>query len=73
MKKNTTHSWTIKDIKELAQLWKTKSSEDIANEMGLRKEQVMYMAMEIRKVYPKVMPKKHRIGKTRNLITEALG
>ena len=71
--KNETHSWTKDEIKMLGKLWTSQSSQEIADKMGLRKEQVSYMANEIRKVYPKLIPKKHREGYMRNLIVEALG
>lgn len=67
------HVWTKDGIKELAQLWESKSTQDIADEMGLEKFQVAYMATAIRKVYPKLLPKKHRQGMIQSLIKEALG
>ena len=67
------HQWTKDEIKMLAKLWTSMNVEQIADRMGLEKTQVSYMAMEVRKLYPKLMPKKHRAGVIRSLIREALG
>lgn len=67
------HQWTKDEIKMLAKLWTSKSVQDIADEMGLQKTQVSYMANAVRKIYPNLMPKKHRNGEIQSLIREALG
>jgi hypothetical protein len=68
-----THSWTKDEIKKLAKLWTSHNIDDIATEMGLQKTQVSYMANAIRKIYPNLMPRKHRNGQIGALIRETLG
>jgi len=64
--------WTIQDIKTVLKLWKSKTSKEICDELGVREPQLYYIAKEIRKKNPKILPKKHKTGYLQNLIEEAL-
>lgn len=67
------HSWTKEDIKKIVKLWENNTTEEIADEIGIDKSQVYYIAYEIRKIYPKLVQRKSIRGRLRNLITETLG
>ena len=72
-KKAETHQWTKDEIKKLAKVWESKTMNELATEFGLEKTQLTYIAGKIRKVFPKLLAKKHRRGEMNALITEALG
>lgn len=67
------HQWTKDEIKKLVRIWDSMTLGEVAEEMGLEKTQVQYMANEVRKLYPKFLAKKHRRGVIMGLIKEALG
>jgi hypothetical protein len=68
-----THSWTKDEIKKLAKVWESKTMDELAEEFGVERTQLSYIVGEVRKEYPKLLTKKHSIGKLRALIIEALG
>ncbi len=64
-------TWTQDQIKKLSRLWNDKSSEEIANELGVERKQVIYMAYQIRKAGFELTRKRKR-GELRSLIVESL-
>jgi len=72
-KVKSAHSWTKDEIKKLAKVWESKTMDELAEEFGLNKTQVSYMAGEVRKIFPKLLTKKNRRGEMQALIREALG
>lgn len=72
-RKVESHMWTREEIQAIAKLWITHSIDEMAEELGVEPQQVVYMGTQIRQEYPNLVPKKHRKGYTRNLIREALG
>jgi len=71
-KKTVRHMWTKKEIGTILDLWDSCTIDEIAKKLGLRKEQITYMANAIRKVSPKAISKKHNVGYLRNLILDVL-
>lgn len=64
-------SWTKKEIKKMILLWESKTVEQICEEIGRNRSQVMGMAREIRRAgYD--LPKKKVITKKRTLIEDVL-
>lgn len=67
MKKN--HMWTMKELRIIKDQWSSKSVDDIAEELGVKKQQIQYIVTLMRKEGIK-LPHKHWKGVTSNLIKE---
>lgn len=67
--KTPKHQFTKDEIKKVYRLWEGKSTLAIAEELGLKEQQITYIATQMRKSGLK-MAKKHKIGYLRNLIEE---
>lgn len=65
-------SLTVKQIRQFHALWESKSAQEIADEMGLNRAQVAYVAARIRKAGYE-LPHKRINGYWDTLIKEALG
>lgn len=65
--------WTADEIKQISKLWESHTITEMAEKLGVNEQQVIYMGTQIRKVYPKLVPKKHRKGYISNLIKQTLG
>lgn len=65
-------SLTVKQIRRFRDLWKMKSAQQIADEMGITRTQVAYVAYRIRKAGYE-LPHKRLNGYWDTLIKEALG
>lgn len=64
--------YTKEEIKAVISLWKNKSTADIATELGFeKKQQVAYLATQIRKCGYK-LPRKTHHGRLRGLIAEVI-
>lgn len=63
------HMWTKADIKKVATLWEKSTVEEICEELGLRKDQLTYIIMHMRKAGFD-LPRKHKIGYIQNLLRE---
>lgn len=63
------HQFTKDEIKKVYRLWEGKSVVDIANDLGLKEQQVTYIATQMRKSGIK-LTKKRKKGYLRNLIEE---
>lgn len=71
-KQNASYMWTKESIKTLIKLWDTSTIEDIAEELGVRKDQVSSMARRVRKAGYE-LPRKSVKGEVEKLIKEAIG
>lgn len=65
------HMFTKKDILAVVDLWEKKGTQEIADEMGLTKNQIVYLAVQIRNSGYK-LPKKKKNGYIQSLVKEAL-
>jgi len=65
-------AWTKEDIKLVLRLWEETTTEELAEKLGVSHATVYYIAKEIRKVNPKLIPKKSRKGVLQGLIREVL-
>lgn len=65
------HSWTKEDIKKIIKLWSSKTTKDLADEIGVSTGQIGYIAMNIRKSGYK-LPRKTVKGQLRTLIGEVI-
>lgn len=69
--RQSTHSWTKEEIRKVLDLWETKSTIEVATELGVRREQVQYISAALRKAGFKLPRKKSSRGShLRNLIQE---
>lgn len=66
------YQWTKEGLNRLIKLWKSHTLDEIVEAMDMPKHAIQYMAGEIRKERPELMPKKHQVGKTRKLLKEVL-
>ena len=64
--------YTAQDIRAVVRLWESKTTDEIAAELGRSKQSVGYIANAIRKAGHR-LPRKHKIGSLQNLIKETLG
>jgi len=62
--------WTKQDIMKVIDIWDSKSTDDIAKELGVSKKQITALAYRIRKVYP--LQRKRNNGTLRLLIEETV-
>jgi len=62
--------WTKDDLKLVLKLWESKTTDEIAAELGVVPQMIHYVAKQIRLVDPKALPKKHRIGELQALIRD---
>lgn len=69
--KKTYHLWTKDELKQLVRLWDDKTTDELAEEFGVQKHSIYYIAKEFRKHGYK-LPKKHHVGKTGSLIQEVI-
>lgn len=69
MKNN--HEFTKKEIRTVIELWNENSTDNIAERLGISKNQVVYLAGHIRKAGYK-LPRKTIIGRTQSLIKEVI-
>ena len=67
--KTKKHQFTKDEIKKVYRLWEGESTLKIAEELGLKEQQITYIATQMRKSGMK-LAKKHKIGYLRNLIEE---
>ena len=64
--------WSPSDIKLVVTLWESKTTADIAEELGRTVQAVQGLAVKIRKAgYP--LKRKHMTGTLQHLIRETLG
>lgn len=71
-KRREKHMWTVDEIKTLTRLWNELDVDQVAQKLKMEKGQVVYMAGQIGKMYPKLVPRKHHTGYLRALIHTAL-
>lgn len=69
--KSKSHQFTKDEISTVINLWTSKTTEEIANNLGINVQQVNYITTQIRKTGYR-LPKKHKIGHLRNLIEEVI-
>ena len=65
------HMWTKKEIKLIAELWKTKSKIEVVSSLGVEPSQISAIIANMRKC-GYVLPKKHKNGQLRALIYECM-
>lgn len=65
------HSWTKEDIKKIIKLWSSKSTIDLAKDIGIDPAQVSYLAGQIRKSGYK-LPRKTVKGQLQTLIKDVI-
>lgn len=65
------HMWTKEEIKKFVQIWDSKTLDELVEEMGLTRSQLISMAYYIRKAGYK-LPRKRKNGYLLSLIKEAL-
>lgn len=65
------HIWTKDEVRKIAQIWETKSIGEIAEELGVRPEQVSYMVGEMRKNGFN-LSKKYRRNEIQSMLKEVL-
>ena len=66
-----TVSWTKEEMKRFIGLWNIKTTEELCDELGRRKEQILYMANQMRKAGLD-LPRKSKKGILRGLILEVI-
>lgn len=66
------HMWTKDEIKKIFEIWESSTIDEVAEELGIERIQVQYMANQIRAAGYE-LAKKHRKGYLSSLIKEALG
>lgn len=64
-------NFTKDQIREVMNLWETKSTDEIAEKLGLNKGAISYLANVIRKEGYR-LPKKHKIGILRALVKDVI-
>ena len=69
---HTYKPWTSAEIKQIVQLWESKTTKEIAEDLGRSVAVIQAVATRIRKAgYP--LMRKNRAGELQNLIKETLG
>lgn len=63
--------WTKDELKKVLKMWDSKTTEEIAEELGVKKVQVQGIANKFRKLGVK-LAKKHRVGYMNNLMKEVI-
>ena len=66
-----TVSWTKEEMKRFIGLWNIKTVDELCDELGRRKEQILYMANQMRKAGLD-LPRKSKKGILRGLILEVI-
>lgn len=69
--KRNAHMWTKDDIKKVAKLWSSKTMEELAKELDVRKDQILYIVTHMRKAGFE-LPRKHKTGYMEMLLKECL-
>jgi hypothetical protein len=64
-----TISWTKEEMKKLIAMWETKTVLELCDELGRRREQILYMANQMRRAGLD-LPRKSKRGLIRGLILE---
>jgi hypothetical protein len=72
MTREKRHQFTKEEIRKVLTLWETKSLADIAIALNLTEFQVQYIAGQIRKVDPTILPRKKKANVLQGLIREIL-
>lgn len=65
------HMWTKDQVKRIATVWENKNVEDIAEELGVNRKQVMYMVGQMRKAGFK-LARKHKKSYLHVMLTDVL-
>lgn len=64
-------NFTKENIREVMDLWESKTTDQIAEKLGVNRNSITYIANIIRKEGVR-LPKKHRVGYIRGLIKEVI-
>lgn len=63
--------WTKDELKVVLTQWNSKTTAQLAEELGVNTQQIMYIAAQARKLgYD--LPKKHKAGVIQNLLREVI-
>jgi hypothetical protein len=70
-KRKPNQLWTKEEIKTVLKLWGENTTDQIAQQLGRKKDQISYIANQIRRAGHK-LPKKRTIGRLQGMIKEVV-